>query len=336
MKKHPKVILLLAIPALFFLPAACKKKPPQKSISIANPVQIEPPLSKIAINREITVGHFFAFMDSTVAQNDTLGTYRLTENLLLRANPWLLDTLAGTDYYLHMSRGNFVYDQRKTVVLRPGDSLQIPGPKTAAILLEKMARTRLEINIPAFKMRVWEGDSVVCTIPVRVGKPQKKHLEMAGGTVDLRTRTGLGEIVRVNRTPAFYDPVTGEKFKFTKRDDQKTTLMPQIPWLEPSINGIRYGQMIHPTTNPRTLGKTASNGCIGTGEADAWRVYFYAPLGTKVLVRYDLEEVNAQCDTVRYDDVYRLRRGGKKAGVMVVAGFFPGKTGDVCVCDSLF
>jgi L,D-transpeptidase catalytic domain len=297
---------------------------------------VEPPFALIKVNKTVTISDFFGFIDEIVLQNDTMSAYKLTENLLLRANPWLLDTLVHTDYYYQMQRGNFVYDQRTMIILKVGDTLRVPGPKTAAILLEKMAKTRLEVNIPAFTMRIWEGDSVLYVVPVRVGKSQKKYLEMAGGTVDLRTRTGLGEIVRVNRTPAFYDPVTGEKFKFTKRDDKKTTVMPQIPWLEPSINGIRYGQMIHPTTNPRTLNKPASNGCIGTGEADAWRVYYFAPIGTKVLVRYELQEVNAQCDTLRYENVYHLKNTKKKDGALEVAGFFPSKTADVCVCDSLF
>jgi L,D-transpeptidase catalytic domain len=336
--KYKVIILFFAITIIGLIVLVCKKHlTPKMTKDIVMPklLEIEPPLANIVVTHEVTVRDFFKFIDETVQQNDTL-PYQLTENLLLRANPWLLDSLVGTDYYYQISRGNFIYDQRNLLIIRPGDTLQIPGPKTAAILIEKMAVTRLELNIPAFEMRIWEGDSILFKIPVRVGKVQKKYLEMAGGTVDLRTRTGLGEIVRVNRTPTFYDPVTGKQFEFTKRDDKKTTVMPQIPWLEPSINGQRYGQMIHPTTNPRTLGKAASNGCIGTGEADAWRVYFYAPIGTKVLVRYDLEEVNAQCDTIRYEDVYRLRRARKSGEAMVVAGFFESKTADICVCDSLF
>jgi L,D-transpeptidase ErfK/SrfK len=112
--------------------------------------------------------------------------------------------------------------------------------------------------------------------------------------------------------------------------------MPQIPWLEPAINGQRYGQMIHPTTNPRSLGKPASNGCIGLSEADAWKLYFYAPLGTKVHIRYDLQEINAAGDTIRYEDIYRLRRTGKSSKPIAVAGFWPEKTSGICVCDTMF
>lgn len=337
------MLVTLAVLGLFVFLSACKHKSKaesepdpfgQKTTQVA--AQAEAPLAKIPIREAITVANFFKTLDEIIRQNDTLGDYPLTENLLLRANPWILDTLVNTDYYIQMSRGNFVYDQQKMVVLKPGDTLLIPGPKTAAILLEQMANTWLDLNIPAFEMRIMEGDSILYTIPVRVGKKQKKYLELAGHQVDLRTRTGKGEIIRVNRDPIFLDPVTGKRFKYTKRDDQQTTLMPQIPWLEPSINGVRYGQMIHPTTNPRTLGKAASNGCIGTSEADAWRVYFFAPLGTKLQIRYDLMEIRANGDTLRLEDVYQLRRTGKNAQVIAAASFWPSKTEGICLCDSIF
>ncbi len=296
----------------------------------------EPPSALIPIQKEISIGQFFQLLAEIVRSNDTLNSYQLSENLLLRANPWILDTLVNTDYYYQKSLGNFVYNQKTMKVLQPGDTLLIPGPKTAAALLEKMANTRLDINIPAFEMRILEGDSLLFTIPVRVGKSQKKYLEAAGHRVDLRTRTGKGEIIRVNRYPIFIDPVTGERFKYTKRDDYQTTFMPQIPWLEPAINGQRYGQMIHPTTNPRSLGKPASNGCIGVSEADAWRVYYFAPLGTEVTIRYDLQEINAQGDTLRYDDIYQLWRAGKTPRAIAVAGFWREKTAGICVCDTMF
>jgi L,D-transpeptidase ErfK/SrfK len=307
-----------------------------RAVSVgSNRTIYEPPYARIPIVRNIVVSDFFEYMDTIVGRYDTLA-YRLSEHLLLRANPWILDTLVSTDYYYQLSRGNFVYDQRKMVVLSMGDTLLVPGPKAGAALVEKMAKTSLDINIPAFEMRILEGDSVLFTIPIRVGKNQKKYLEMAGRTVDLRTRTGSGEIFRVNRYPIFFDPVTGEKFEFTKRDDQQITYMPQIPWLEPSLNRQRYGQMIHPTTNPRTLGKAASNGCIGVSEADAWRVYVFAPLGTPVLVRYDLKTINEHGDTVQYTDIYRTKKPRLAASFGMGTIFYAQKTTGICLCDSIF
>jgi len=333
---------MLAIAALWSLPMACKRnsraetEPNQEVQTSPKLAAPEPPLAKIPIHQDIAVGSFFQFLDKMVQQYDSLDSYALSENLLIRANPWIMDTLVNTDYYYQMSLGNFVFDQKKMIVLKPGDTLLIPGPKTAAALLQKMEKTWLDINIPAFELHIMEGDSLLHTVPVRVGKKQKKYLEAAGHTVDLRTRTGTGEIIRVNKFPIFIDPVTGERFKFTKRDDQQTTLMPQIPWLEPAINDIRYGQMIHPTTNPRSLGKPASNGCIGVSEADAWRIYFYAPKGTKLTIRYDLQEINTVGDTLHFEDIYQLRRTGKSSKAIAVAGVWRAITAEVCVCDTMF
>lgn len=293
---------------------------------------VESPLALIPVTEPVTIRGYFKFMDDLVKQYDTLAPYDLNEYLLVRANPWIIDTLENTDYYRQMARGNFVFDQRKMVVLKPGDTLRLPGPQTAAALSAKMNNTRLDINIPAFRLRIVEGDSTLYDFPCRVGKNTEKFLAVTGHEVDLRTRTGTGEIIRINRAPVFTDPVTGERFKFTKRDDRKKTRMPIIPWLEPAIEGQRYGQMIHPTTNPRTLGRPASNGCIGLKEADAWRVYYYAPIGTKVVVRYDLMEINQSGDTLRFKDIYQYTDGVKKAAIQVALFPLP-KLKNACWCE---
>jgi L,D-transpeptidase ErfK/SrfK len=121
-----------------------------------------------------------------------------------------------------------------------------------------------------------------------VGQNRKRFLAFGNRETDLRTKEGRGSIIKHVKNPDFYNPVNGKQFYLTKRDDGNTTLMPQIPWIETQINGLRNGQMIHPTTNPETLEKAYSNGCIGTNEADAWMIYYYAPLGTKITIRYDL------------------------------------------------
>jgi L,D-transpeptidase ErfK/SrfK len=139
-----------------------------------------------------------------------------------------------------------------------------------------------------------------------VGKNKRRYLETAGRIVDLRTPVGTGKIVRIERDPYFVDPVSGERFFTTRRDDGRRTLMPQIPWLEPEINGLRYGTLIHPTTNPSTLGKAYSNGCVGTPEAAAWVVYYHAPLGTEVRFRYDREVTDERGNTVFLEDIYQL------------------------------
>lgn len=291
----------------------------------------EPPAVLIVVNQPVSIRNYFKFMDGLVRQYAGSVPYPLNEHMVVRANPWLIDSLACTDYYLQLERGNFVYDQRQMVVLKAGDTLRLPGPVTAATLAEQIKNTRLDINIPAFRLRIIENDSTLYTFPVRVGKNEKKYLGMAGHAVDLRTQTGTGEIIRINRDPAFYKPETGERYYFTNRDDGKKTWMPIIPWLEPAIGGRRLGQLIHPTTNPKTLGKAASHGCIGLKEGDAWRVYYHAPLGTRVVIRYDLTELAPNGDTLRFNDIYHYEAHRKKP---VLAGIrVPAKFTGLCICD---
>lgn len=261
--------------------------------------------SWIRITRDINISQYFDYMDSLVNAYDSLVPYPLSEHLLVRSNPWVIDSLANTDYYRMMARDSFVYDQRKLFVLRLSDSIMIPDSVTGGKILNSFKKTHLDINIPEFKLRIYQDSSLLFTFPVRVGKNAKKYLAMADKTTDLRTKTGRGKIVRHETNPKFYNPVDQKRFYRTKRDDKKTTLMPQIPWIETEINGIRNGQMIHPTTNPETLGKASSNGCIGTRESDAWIIYYYVPLGTSINIRYDLEITNLNGDEVKLKDIYK-------------------------------
>jgi lipoprotein-anchoring transpeptidase ErfK/SrfK len=264
----------------------------------------------VVVPRDIRVKSYFRFLKETVEAYDTAVPYPLNEHLLVRANPWIIDTLASTDYYRRKQRGDTLYVQPDAVVLHQGDTLFLPDSLQAFSLLERMQNTLIDVNIPEYRLRILEYGDTLYSFPIRVGKNKVRYLETAGREVDLRTRPGRGAVVRINRYPTFTDPVTGKKFTHTKRDDKITTLMPQIPWVEVELDGRRYGQMIHPTTNPETLGKAYSNGCVGLGEADAWRFYYYAPLGASVVFRYDLEIIGIRGDTLLLPDIYEWK--GKK------------------------
>lgn len=252
----------------------------------------------------VRIRDYFSYMDSLVVAYDSVTDYALSEHLLVRANPWIMETLANTDYYRLMARDSFMYDQKQAIVLRPGDSLLLPDAETAAQLLEKMNTTHIDVNIPEYKLRIYEADSLRYTVPIRVGQNRQRYLKMGDRITDLRTKTGTGEIVEYRRDPAFYNPVDGKRFYLTKRDDHRTTLMPQIPWIVTEINGICNGQLIHPTTNPMSLGKAYSNGCIGTRESDAWIIYYHAPLGTKIRIRYDLKVIDSLGVERELKDIY--------------------------------
>ena len=254
--------------------------------------------------RSITVGEYFGYIDSLVQGYDSLVPYPLSEHLLVRNNPWIIDILADTDYYRRMERDSFVYDQRQQIALPEGSTLKLPDSLSACRMLEDFANTEIDINVPEFKLRIFQDSILLHSFPVRVGQNRARYLKIGDRLTDLRTKTGRGSIVDHVRDPEFFNPVDGQQFYLTKRDDGKTTVMPQIPWIETEINGIRNGQMIHPTTNPETLKKAYSNGCIGTKEADAWVIYYYAPLGTTVKIRYDLQSYEEGRVVAVFKDIY--------------------------------
>ena len=256
------------------------------------------------IAKSVTAGGYFDFMEDLLAHLDTTVAYALDEYVVVRANPWLIDSLAATDYYVTSARGQFVEDPKTIQILAEGDSLLIPSLDQVRELQDRMAMTVIDVNIPEFKLRIKEGVQTLYEFDVRVGKNTQRYLAMAGRKVDLRTQPGIGEIVRIARDPAYINPRNNKRYAATTRDDGKRTKLPRIPWIEPVIDGQRFGQLIHPTTNIGTLGKAYSNGCVGTSEADAWRIYFHAPLGTKVQYRYDLEVENSAGDSLQLKDIY--------------------------------
>jgi L,D-transpeptidase ErfK/SrfK len=258
----------------------------------------------VSINRPITIENYFQFMDSIVKSYDSITPYKLSEHLLVRANPWIIDTLNNTDYYIMKAKDSFVYNQKKMIALPKGNSIVIPDSILAKKLVSTFQKTTIDINIPEFKLRIFEDAILLHEFSIRVGRNEKKYLEMSGREQDLKTKTGNGFIVRYEKNPRYVNPVNNHEYFVTNRDDKKVTKLPQIPFLETEINGLRYGQLIHPTTNPITLGKAYSNGCIGTREGDAWTVYYFAPIGTKINIRYDLDVVNNEGATVVLKDIY--------------------------------
>ena len=245
-------------------------------------------------------------MESVTRAFDSILPYRLTEHILVRSNPFVIDTLMNTDYYRMKARKVFIFDQKQLIALRRGTMLNIPSLAAVNKLKVKMAITRLDVNIPEYKLRIIEGSDTLYTCPIRVGQVKMQFIPEAGRELDLRTRTGTGFLANIHKKDYSFDPVTGKKYTGTQRDDKRFTMMPLLPWLEPRINGELRGQWIHPTTNPRSLGQAYSNGCMGTAEADIWRVYYYAPLSTKVVIRYDINVKNEKGEMVILKDVYNM------------------------------
>lgn len=266
-------------------------------------VETSPRRHLVPVRHDVRIRDYFDFMDSLVKASDS--THRLDEYVLVHANPWIIDSLRSMDYYVLKAKGVFLYDQSRKIILRGQDSLAIPDSLTIISIKARLKATVLDINIPEFKLRIIQSADTLLTCRVRVGRNDSKYLAIAKHIVDLRTPIGDGEIVRIERDPVVVDPETGIRYDSTRRDDGQYTKLPVIPWLEPTINGRRYGSLIHPTTNPATLGRAISHGCVGVSEADAWTIYYNAPIGTKVRFRYDLKSVSEKGDTVRLKDIYK-------------------------------
>lgn len=259
----------------------------------------------IVVSENIKVKNYFRYLDSIVKSHNTTHSYTISEHLLVRNNNWIIDTLAHTDYYKMMERDSFAYDQKELVILQKGSILKIPDSVEVKNLLTQFEKTIIDVNIPEFKLRIYQDSLLLYEFPIRVGRNEKKYLSMAGRVQDLRTKVGSGMIVGHVRNPDYYNPVNGKQYHLTNRDDKKVTKLPQIPFIVTEIDGIRNGQLIHPTTNPITLGKAYSNGCIGTKEADAWIIYYYAPIGTQIKIRYDLNALDKEGNKIVVKDIYK-------------------------------
>ncbi|WP_115812831.1 L,D-transpeptidase [Winogradskyella pacifica] len=300
-------VISITIILLFTLKFCCPKDEVfNLSLNLANTEIFSKSISvkKVVVQKEVLIENYFNYLDSLVHRYQPLTTYGLSEHVLVRANPWIIDTLQNTDYYRMMAKDSFVYNQKKMIALPMGNTIIIPDSSKAKKILNSFDNTRIDINIPEFKLRIYEDSVQLFEFPIRVGRDEMKYLEMSGRIQDLRTKTGKGFIINHVRNPRYVNPVNNHQYFVTKRDDGKVTKLPQIPFIETEINGLRYGQLIHPTTNPRTLGKAYSNGCIGVKEADAWVIYFYAPINTKINIRYDLSVVNEMGDIITLKDIY--------------------------------
>ncbi|GGK49222.1 MULTISPECIES: L,D-transpeptidase [Flavobacteriaceae] len=274
------------------------------SVKIAKKPKVLKTSKSIVVTKNVKIKNYFSYLDSVVESVNEIENYNLTEHLFVRFNPWLIDSLAATDYYKMIEKDSFVYNQKEMIVLKKGHQLLVPDSTAVDSLLTIFNTTFLDINIPEYKLRVCMDSVILYDFPVRVGRNEKKYLKMGDRLTDLKTKTGIGTIVNHVKDPDYYNPATGRQYFLTRRDDKNVTKLPQIPWIVTEINGVRNGQLIHPTTNPNTLSKAYSNGCIGTKEGDAWVIYYYAPINTKVIIRYDLSTVNKQGDTINFKNIY--------------------------------
>ncbi|MBK8700020.1 MAG: L,D-transpeptidase [Saprospiraceae bacterium] len=232
--------------------------------------------------------NYFKYIDNLAKKYSDSLHFDLTEYELVNYNPDLIDSLAATDYYSLTSRGIIDVNQRERVILPAGTILFIPGKPEAITVRNNLSRNRIIINIPEYKMRIFNDNLLIYSTSVRVGRNESKYLPSINKYSDLRTRTGKGVVYRTEQNPTWINSVEGKKYTETRRDDNFVTKMPISPSLILKMHGIISGQLIHATTNLETLEKAYSNGSVGTRESDMWYIYYYAPPGTRVDILYDL------------------------------------------------
>jgi len=260
---------------------------------------------------ETAMNTFLETLDTISLRISEMSDLDISEYHLVHANRWILDSLISQDYYKAMQAGRKIIDTREIIILHQGDSLRIPSKSEVDSISLFLASITIDVNIPEFTLRIMADNQMLYRCICRVGKNERKYLALAGHEVDLRTPIGEGSIVRIERNPMYMNPVDGHRYTSTRRDDGTYTALPRIPFLEPELNGIRYGSLIHPTTNYSTLGKAISNGCVGLSEADAWMVYYHAPLGTRVRFRYDLEVIDSTGQRKTLRDIYQKNTSPK-------------------------
>ena len=160
------------------------------------------------------------------------------------------------------------------------DHFDLPGDSWGAPVAAESLR--IVINVPAKRLSLVEGVSLVRAYPVAVGRPW--------------TPTPRGQFRILQKAK---DPTWAPKGR------------PPVPpgpgnplghrWMRISADG--YG--IHATNEPNSIGQARSHGCIRMSRADAEDLFDRVVVGTPVDIVYDLDGYDDEGDPARFADVYK-------------------------------
>ena len=257
------------------------------------------------VKSDIKVKNYFTYIDKIVAKyNDTLN-YSINEYTLVNNNPWIIDSLAATDYYYNRERGKKIKNQKDFIIIPKGTILNIPTQIQHEAIMQNLLQNRIVVNVPEYKLRIFNNGLLLKDALIRVGKNESRYLASIEKYTDLRTKPGHGKVHSTERNPTWINPVDGHKYTETTRDDKEKTVMPITPSITLNVNNVITGQLIHATTNPETLGKAYSNGCMGTNEFDIWYIYYYSPPGVNVEIIYDLNPLGTEDTSDDLKDIYK-------------------------------
>ncbi len=139
------------------------------------------------------------------------------------------------------------------------------------------------INVPARRLFLIEGSTLVASWPVAVGRPATP------------TPVGRFQILQMTKDPTW-----------APRGRPSVPPGPRNPlgnrWMRISKDG--YG--IHATNDPGSIGFARSHGCIRMQVADAEALYARVLVGTPVEIVYQLHGWEDEVGPVTYPDLYAL------------------------------
>jgi hypothetical protein len=161
------------------------------------------------------------------------------------------------------------------------DHFDLPGDSWGAPLANDSLR--IVINVPARRLSLVQGATLVRAYPIAVGRPW--------------TQTPRGSFHILQKAK---DPTWAPKGR------------PPVPpgpgnplghrWMRISASG--YG--IHATNEPNSIGQARSHGCIRMSRGDAEDLFDRVVVGTPVEITYDLDGFDDEGKPTRFADLYGL------------------------------
>ena len=166
------------------------------------------------------------------------------------------------------------------------DHFDLPGDSWGAPVGDDSLR--ILINVPARRLSLVRGGTLVRAYPVAVGRPW--------------TQTPRGAFRILQKAK---DPTWAPKGR------------PPVPpgpgnplghrWMRISSDG--YG--IHATNEPNSIGKARSHGCIRMSRADAEDLFERVVIGTPVDIVYEVEGYDEEGNPTTFADVYGLEANAR-------------------------
>jgi hypothetical protein len=165
------------------------------------------------------------------------------------------------------------------VALATEDHFDLPGDTWGAPFATDSLR--IIINVPARRLALVEGNTLIKSYPVAVGRPWTP------------TPRGHFEILQKAK-----DPTWAPKGRPAVPPGPANPLGHR--WMRISPDG--YG--IHATNDPGSIGKVRSHGCIRMSRPDAEDLFDRVRVGTPVDIVYELDGFAEDGEPVHFADVY--------------------------------